>query len=182
MAPSPTPPKPPALPKKAQFACKQAKSRGYPEGDRQGSRHQARKGKREPIPIVYEGQIFPSRGAMAKHLAPILGKSAVTLARALLNAGDDAEAVVRRYRPEEPEPRVKTLSHDEIATRFLRERLAKGPVATAIVDDEVERGRLCAGSVEKAKAELGLVARRVNNGRGAVVHLCTADQAAELEA
>jgi hypothetical protein len=34
---------------------------------------------------------------MAKHLAPILGKSASTLARALLDAGDDVEAVVRRY-------------------------------------------------------------------------------------
>jgi hypothetical protein len=42
----------------------------------------ARKGKPEPIRTVYHGQIFPSRGAMAKHLAPILGKSATTLARA----------------------------------------------------------------------------------------------------
>jgi hypothetical protein len=39
---------------------------------------------------------------MAKHLAPILGRSAITLARALLDDGDDAEAVVRRYQPEEP--------------------------------------------------------------------------------
>jgi hypothetical protein len=33
---------------------------------------------------------------MAKHLAPILGKSATTLAGALLDTGDDAEAVVHR--------------------------------------------------------------------------------------
>jgi hypothetical protein len=66
--------------------------------------------------------------------------------------------------------------------RFLRERLAKGPVAAAIVDDEIEAGRLRGGSVEKAKEELRLVARRVNNGRGSVVHLCLPDQAAELEA
>ena len=66
--------------------------------------------------------------------------------------------------------------------RFLQERLAKGPLAAAILDNEIESGHLRVASVEKAKAELSLVARRVNNGRGAVVHLCTADQAAELEA
>jgi hypothetical protein len=142
----------------------------------------ARKGKREPIPIVYDGKIFPSRGAMAKHLAPILGKSAATLMRALIDAGDDAEAAVRRYRPEEPESAPRTLSHDEVAMRFLRERLAEGPFAAGILDDEVKAGRLHRGSVEKAKEELGLVARRVNNGRGSVVHLCLPDQAAGLEA
>src|SRR5262249_23604436 len=105
-------------------------------------RARARKGKPEPVPTVYEGQIFPSRGAMAKHLAPILGKSATTLARALHDASDDAEAVVRSYRPEEPAPRVKALSHDEIAMRFLRERLAEGPFAAGILDDEIKAGRL----------------------------------------
>jgi hypothetical protein len=142
----------------------------------------ARKRRPEPVPTVYDGQIFRSRGAMAKHLAPILGKSTTTLARALIDAGGDAEAVVRRYRQEEPEPRVKALSHDEIAMRFLRERLAEGPFAAGIVDDEVKAGRLRAGSVEKAKEELGLVARRINHGRGSVVHLCLPDQAAGLEA
>jgi hypothetical protein len=71
---------------------------------------QARKGKPEPIPTVYDGQIFPSRGAMANHLAPMLGKSATTLARALLDAGDDAEAVVRLYQPPAPQ---RTFSHDD---------------------------------------------------------------------
>jgi hypothetical protein len=67
--------------------------------------------------------------------------------------------------------------------QFLEERLARGPFCpAAIVDDDVERGRLRGASVKKAKEELGLVARRVNNGRGAVVHLCLPDQAAELEA
>ena len=42
------------------------------------------KSKPQPIPTVCDGKIFPSRGAMAKHLAPILGKSATT--RALLDA------------------------------------------------------------------------------------------------
>jgi hypothetical protein len=75
-------------------------------------------GKPEPIPTVYGGKVFPSRGAMAKHLAPILGKSPTTLAHGLLDAGDDAEAVVRRYRPEEPAAARKTPSHDEVAMRF----------------------------------------------------------------
>jgi hypothetical protein len=60
------------------------------------TRAHKRKGRPEPIPIVYNGKIFPSRGAMAKHLAAAVGKSPTTLARALLDAGDDAEAVVLR--------------------------------------------------------------------------------------
>ncbi len=35
------------------------------------------------IPIVYRGQQFPSRKALAKHLAPLLGKSVGALAMAL---------------------------------------------------------------------------------------------------
>jgi hypothetical protein len=111
----------------------------------------ARKVKPEPIPIVHNGKIFPSRGAMAKHLATVLGKSPTTLARALLDAGDDAEAVVRRYRPEQPAPRLKALSHDEIAMRFLRERLAEGPFVAGILDDEIKAGRLRGGPSKKPK-------------------------------
>jgi hypothetical protein len=55
---------------------------------------------------------------------------------------------------------------------FLKEKLARGPCPANIIDDAVEVGRLRAPSVEKAKAELGLVARGINNGQGAVVHLC----------
>jgi hypothetical protein len=66
-APSPAPSKPLSPPRRA-APSKKAR---------------ARKGKPEPIPIVYDGQIFPSRGAAAKHLARILGKSPSTLTRAL---------------------------------------------------------------------------------------------------
>jgi hypothetical protein len=118
---------------------------------------------------------------MAKHLAPILGKSATTLARALLEAGDDAEAVVSRYRPEEPAAARKTLSHDEVAIRFLQERLNHGPCPASLIDEEIESGRLRVGSVEKAKIELHLTAHRINRGRGSVVHLCTEAQARALE-
>jgi hypothetical protein len=65
---------------------------------------------------------------------------------------------------------------------FLKEKLAHGPCPASIIDDAVEAGRLRAASVEKARVELGLVARRVSNGKGAVVHLCMTDQAAGLEA
>ena len=140
-------------------------------------------GLRPPIAISYKGQTFPSRGAMAKYLAPILKRSAVTLTHALREHGDDAETVVRRYQPETPAATpAKAYSHDERAARYLREKLERGPVPADQVDAEVESGRLRKASVEKAKAELGLVARRISNGKGAVVHLCTNDQVAELEA
>jgi hypothetical protein len=140
-------------------------------------------GLRPPIAITYKGETFPSRGAMAKHLALTLKRSAVTLTHTLRELGDDAEAVVRRYQPETPAATpAKAYSHDERAARYLREKLERGPVPADQVDAEVESGRLRTASVEKAKAELGLVARRVNHGRGSVVHLCLPDQAAELEA
>jgi hypothetical protein len=143
----------------------------------------ARKGRAGPVPTVYDGRVFPSRVAMARRLAPILGKSANTIASALLQAGDDAGEVVRRYRSEEPAPATnKAFSHDEHAVQFLKGKLAHGPCPASIVDDEVEAGRLRMGSVERAKAELGVVARRLSNGKGAVVHLCTTDQAPGLEA
>jgi len=142
-----------------------------------------RSGLRPPIAISYKGQTFPSRGAMAKYLAPILKRSAGTLTDALRQHGDDAEAIVRRYQPETPAAApAKAYSHDERAARYLREKLERGPVPADQVDAEVESGRLHKVSVEKAKAELGLVARRISSGKGAVVHLCTTDQAEELEA
>jgi hypothetical protein len=66
----------------------------------------ARKGnKPEAIPIAYDGKIFPSRGAMAKHLAPILGKSVATLTRALI---DPATTPRRSFAAISP-PRKKSL-------------------------------------------------------------------------
>jgi hypothetical protein len=64
----------------------------------------------------------------------------------------------------------------------LEERLQSGPVDVSDFDAAIARHEFDGRSAEQAKAKLGLVARRVNNGRGAVVHLCTADQAAGLEA
>jgi hypothetical protein len=142
-------------------------------------RHASKPALRAPIPISYDGQTFPSRGALARHLAPILKRSVTTLAHALRTRRDDAEAVVRLY--QQPAPQ-RTFSYDGQALMFLKEKLAQGPCPANIIDDAVEAGRLRAASVEKAKAELGLVARRVNNGKGAVVHLCTEVQAAKLEA
>jgi hypothetical protein len=167
----------------------------------------ARKGKPEPIPIVYEGETFPSRSAMAAHLAPILGKSPSTLAGALLAAGDDAEAVVRRYRPAveaesrldvtfhrgrnqefsesdlDPPPKRKSAPSPEARARqWLEERLQNGPVDVSDFDAAIARHEFDGRSAEQAKAKLGLVARRIANGHGQTVHLCFAGQAAALDA
>ena len=47
------------------------------------------------IPIVYQGQQFPSRKALAEHLAPLLGRSVVALKVALCRHNDNIERVVR---------------------------------------------------------------------------------------
>ena len=52
-----------------------------------------RKGK----PVVFEGVEYPSREALARHLALRLGRSARTVRYLLVLLRDDGEAVVRRY-------------------------------------------------------------------------------------
>jgi hypothetical protein len=142
---------------------------------------------KEPIPIAYDGQTFPSRGAMAKHLSSILGKSVPTLSRALMEAGDDAEAVARRYRPEEPRPeetvtfrrgknaeaseadfderpavkRPSAPSPEGRAKQWLEERLERGPVDVVDFEAAVARHEFDVRSAEQAKVKLGLVARAI---------------------
>jgi hypothetical protein len=111
---------------------------------------------------------------MAKRLASLAGKSASTVARALLDAGDDAEAVAACYGPEpEFQPRRGSCAVPAGATQL--------PCRADVLDDEVEAERLCEGSVEKAKTELNPVGRRINRGKGAVPHLCIEAQARALE-
>ena len=50
------------------------------------------------IPLVYRGQQFPSRKALAKHLAPLLGRSVGALAMALSRY--NVEHVIIEYRTE----------------------------------------------------------------------------------
>jgi hypothetical protein len=49
---------------------------------------------RSGIPIVYQGQQFPSRKALAEHLAPLLGRSVAALEVALRSHNDNIERVV----------------------------------------------------------------------------------------
>jgi hypothetical protein len=79
-------------------------------------------------------------------------------------------------------PRPPTRDPDALALTYLKNELARGPIAASAFDDMVERGRLSVASVERAKEELGVVAVRLNRGRGAVVHLCLPDVGHEAEA
>jgi hypothetical protein len=49
---------------------------------------------RSGIPIMYQGQQFPSRKALAEHLAPLLGRSVAALEVALRRYSDNIERVV----------------------------------------------------------------------------------------
>jgi hypothetical protein len=51
-------------------------------------------GRRPPIPIVYAGQEFPSRQALARHLVPIVGKTLDALNRALSRHDGNVERVL----------------------------------------------------------------------------------------
>jgi hypothetical protein len=124
--------------------------------------------------------------------------------RALIDAGDDAEAVVRRYRREEgrpeatfqrgrnqvfseadldpPSKRPSAPSPEARARQWLEARLENGPFPAADFEDAVARHEFDGRSAEQAKAKLGLVARRIANGHGQTVHLCFPAQAAALDA
>jgi hypothetical protein len=78
--------------------------------------------------------------------------------------------------------RATTRDPDALALAYLRNELTKGPIAASAVDDMVERGRLSVAGVDKAKEELGVVAVRLNRGRGAVVHLRLPPQSVEAQA
>jgi hypothetical protein len=80
----------------------------------------------------------------------------------------------KRFRKPKPfPPETPTRSRSPTCSA----NLAKGPLAASAVDDMVERGRLSVASVDKAKEELGVVAVRLNRGRGALVHLAFPHQA-----
>jgi hypothetical protein len=49
---------------------------------------------RAAIPIVYQGQQFPNRAALARHLAPLVGKTRSTLITLLSRYDGDVERAV----------------------------------------------------------------------------------------
>jgi len=180
-------------------------ARKLASGPRRPARR-ARKAKPEPIAISYAGQTFLSRCQCAEHLATIIDRSATTLVKALKDHGEDAQAVVRRYRPAAPElhgavtfqrgrnqgfsesdldppPRRPSAPSPEARARvWLEGRLQSGPVDVSDFEDAISRHVFDARSAEQAKIKLGIVARRIANGHGATVHLCLAAQAAALDA
>jgi hypothetical protein len=142
-------------------------------------------GQNEPIPLSYDGQTFPSRGALARHLAPIVKRSVSTMIQMLRTNDDDAAAVVRHYQPNS----ARSLSAaapkdpDQLALAYLSNELTKGPIEAAAIDAMVEKGRFHAASVEKAKDALGVVAIRANFGRGSALAfraVAPASRAAEI--
>jgi hypothetical protein len=74
------------------------------------------------IPIAYRGQQFPSRQALADHLAPLVGKTRSTM-RTLLSRydGDVERALASRRRPITFEGQV--FPHRKALARYLAPRL-----------------------------------------------------------
>jgi hypothetical protein len=59
--------------------------------------------------IAYQGQQFPNRLALARHLAPLLGKSVSAVNAALCRYHGDAERVVERIRNPQPAPHARPV-------------------------------------------------------------------------
>jgi hypothetical protein len=74
------------------------------------------------IPIVYQGQQFPTRAALARHLAPLVGKTRSTLITQLSRYDGDVErAVAPGRRPITFEGRV--FPHRKALAEYLAPRL-----------------------------------------------------------
>jgi hypothetical protein len=118
-----------------------------------------------------------------------LATNASALARAAgVDRGTASRAIqARKANGADPRPArsllaAATRGPDAAAQAYLSSELAKGPVEAATVDAMVEKGRFLAGSIDRAKETLDLVACRANLGRGSRVCLATREQAAELGA
>jgi hypothetical protein len=66
------------------------------------------------IPIVYQGQQFPNRTALADHLAPLVGKTRSTLITLLSRYDGDVERVVA------PLSHRRPITFEEQASRIGR--------------------------------------------------------------
>jgi hypothetical protein len=85
------------------------------------------------IPSTFEGIVYPSRMALARHLAPRLGRRAEVVRNMLRQFGDDAHAVVRQLQSR-PRRKRKPITYDGVAypnRAALARHLARRLVATA---------------------------------------------------
>jgi hypothetical protein len=79
---------------------------------------------RSGIPIVYQGQQFPSRKALAKHLAPLVGKKRSTLITLLSRYDGDVERAVAPSSQRRPITfEAQVFPHRKALAEYLAPRL-----------------------------------------------------------
>jgi hypothetical protein len=93
------------------------------------------------IPIVYQGQQFPNRAALARHLAPLVGKTRSTLITLLSRYDGDVErAVAPGRRPITFEGQV--FPHRKALAEYLASRLHRPARSVEVLlrnyNDDVE--------------------------------------------
>jgi hypothetical protein len=91
------------------------------------------------IPIVYQGQQFPSRKALADHLAPLVGKTRSTLVTLLFRYDGDVERAVAQRRSIAFEGQV---FHRAALAKYLAPRLHRPARSVEVLlrnyNDDVE--------------------------------------------
>ena len=76
------------------------------------------------IPIVYQGQQFPNRAALAKHLAPLVGKTRLTLITLLSRYDGDVERAIASLSPRRPITfEGQAFPHRKALAEYLAPRL-----------------------------------------------------------
>jgi hypothetical protein len=87
----------------------------------------------EPRPIAFEGQVFPSRQALARHLSPLLGRSIATLSSLLSRYDGDVERVVRSRRKDRFAFGGRVFPTRKALAEHLAPRLRRSPEAVVML-------------------------------------------------
>jgi hypothetical protein len=104
------------------------------------------------IPIAYRGLQFPSRQALADHLAPLVGKTRSTMRTLLSRYDGDVERALASRRPS----RGRSFPHRKALAQYLAPRLH---VATINSASATRRCGLLAASSEVRQAPNGVSGR-----------------------
>ena len=112
------------------------------------------------IPIVYQGQQFPSRKALADHLAPLVGKTRSTLITLLSRYDGDVERAIASLSPRRPITfEGQVFPHRKALAEYLAPRLHRPARSVEVLlrnyNDDVEAVLLAKAYRQRPAASRG---------------------------
>lgn len=88
-----------------------------PVNNSMNRRARHRESVKRPLRLLFDGKVYPSRKALARHLAPLINRSTRTVARMLQEKGDEVTAVIEHCRKRgrgNRRARQQIITHDGV--------------------------------------------------------------------